>query len=214
MDALESPAIPALPRAALWAVGVDAQGESAINRILDAYNRSNPMNLVALMTLQTYLANPDQAAAAAPSTTSLPTRETPFTPEALPPLIAVHDMDSETRTLVQALNRLGPQGEARTMASMYRQLAHWPGYLALSLALLNPLHDNGQLQACVQHAQALAAARAQELLTQLSPPATPAPEGASRTALQTALSAFTSNLIVEMLPVGKILRAAQPGAVP
>jgi hypothetical protein len=45
MDDLETPALPRLPHAALRAVGVDAAGESAINRILDAYNRSNPMNL-------------------------------------------------------------------------------------------------------------------------------------------------------------------------
>lgn len=65
MDDLETPTVPHLPRAALRAVGVDALGESAINRILDAYNRSNPMNLVALTTLLTYLADPDQAIAAA-----------------------------------------------------------------------------------------------------------------------------------------------------
>ena len=119
-------------------------------------------------------------------------------------------MDAETRTLAQMLNSLGPQGNARTMASMYRQLAHWPGYLALSLALLHPLHQSGQLQSCVNQAQMLAVTLAQELLAQLGPPTIPPPEGESQTALQTALSAFTAHLIVEMLPVGKILRASQP----
>lgn len=214
MDDLETPTVPRLPHAALRAVGVDALGESTINRILDAYNRSNPMNLVALTTLLAYLANPDQAVATATPVAPLPTRETPLTPEVLPPLIAVHEMDAETRTLAQMLNSLGSQGEARTMASMYRQLAHWPGYLALSLALLHPLHQSGQLQSCVKHAQTSAATLAQDLLTQLGPPTTPPPEGESQTALHTALSAFTSHLIVEMLPVGKILRVAQPCALP
>ncbi len=214
MGDLETPTIPRLPPAALRAVGVDAPGESAINRILDAYNRSNPMNLVALTTLLAYLANPDQAVATATPTTPLPTRETLLTPEVLPPLIAVHEMDAETRTLAQTLNSLGSQGEARVMASMYRQLAHWPGYLALSLALLHPLHQSGQLQSCVKRAQTSAAAQAQNLLSQLGPPTTPPPEGESQAALQTALSTFTSTLIVEMLPVGKILRLAQPCALP
>ncbi|PON14560.1 hypothetical protein C2W62_28420 [Candidatus Entotheonella serta] len=146
MDDLETPTLPGLPRAALRAVGVDASGESAITRILDAYNRSNPMNLVALTTLLTYLSHPDQAAASVSPAAPLPTREMPPAPEALPPLIAMHDMDAETRTLAQTLNSLGAQGEARTMASMYRQLAHWPGYLALSLTLLHPLHQRGQFR--------------------------------------------------------------------
>ncbi len=214
MDDLETPTVSRLPQAALRAVGVDALGESVIKRILDAYNRSNPMNLVALTTLLAYLANPDQAVATATPATPLPTRETPLTPEILPPLISVHEMDAETRTLAQTLNSLGSQGEDRTMASMYRQLAHWPGYLALSLALLHPLHQSGQLQSCVNYAQTAATTLAQDLLSQLGPPTTPSPEGEIRAALQTALSAFTSNLIVEMLPVGKILRAAQPCALP
>ncbi|WP_089722005.1 hypothetical protein [Candidatus Entotheonella palauensis] len=208
MDSLEIPAIPRLPHAALRAVGIDAPGEAAINRILDAYNRSNPMNLIALTTLLAHLSNPDQATALAPPAASLPTR--PLTSESLPPLIAIEDMNAETRTLAQMLNSFGAQGETRTMASMYRQLAHWPGYLAISLTLLHPLHQSGQLQRCVSQAQTSATRLAQELLTQLVPTATPPPGEASQIALQTALSAFTSNLIVEMLPVGKILRAAQP----
>ena len=214
MDDLETPALPRLSQAALRAVGVDAEGESAINRILDAYNRSNPMNLVALTTLLAYLDDPDQAGAIATPAAPSPMREAPPAPEVLPPLITVHEMDAETRTLVQTLNRLGPQGHARTLASMYRHLAHWPGNLALSLALLHPLHQSGQLQLCVNHAQALSTTLAQDLLGQLGSPARPLPEEESRTALQAALSAFTSNLIVEMLPVGKILRAAQPWGSP
>lgn len=214
MNDLETPALPRLSHAALRAVGVDAVGESAINRILDAYNRSNPMNLVALTTLLAYLDDPYQAGAKSAPALPPPRRETAPASEALPPLIAVHEMSAETRTLVQTLNSLGPQGNARTMASMYRQLAHWPGYLALSLALLHPLHQSSQLQRYVNHAQSLATSLTQELLGQLGPPTTPPPEGEAQTALQTALSVFTSNLIVEMLPVGKILRAAQPCASP
>ncbi len=85
MDDLETPTLPGLPRAALRAVGVDASGESAITRILDAYNRSNPMNFVALTTLLTYLSHPDQAAASVSPAAPLPTREMPPAPEVLPP---------------------------------------------------------------------------------------------------------------------------------
>ena len=168
------------------------------------------MNMVALTTLLAYLENPVHTSAHIDSIPAVSSPPPTAVPEPLPALIAVQEMETETRALVQALNSLGPQGEARTMASMYRQLAHWPGYLALALALIHPLHANGQLQSCVECAQTQARALAQELLTQLAPGATSPPEGESRAALQTALSAFTSNLIVEMLPVAKILRAAQP----
>ncbi len=209
MDDLRLPELPRFAPAALRAVEVDETAVQDMIRIFESYNRSNPMNLIALLTLRAFLDRPPQAytTPAEPSETSGPLSSDV---RPLPPLLALPDMDEHTRTLVLALNGLSPQGEARTMASMYRQLAHWPGYLALALTYLEPLHVSGQLQAGAEQAMAQAMALVQGLVGKLGEAAAPRPEGEVREKLQAALVYFTENLIVEMLPVGKLLHAAMP----
>ncbi len=216
MGHLDLPVLPRLPAPALRAVGVDASGERMIARILDAYNRSNPMNMIALSTLLTCLAGDVPAAIASHTDTtlrqpppSLPSGTTDS--EALPPLLSLDTMGTETAVLVRTLNGLSPQGEARTMASMYRQLAHWPGYLALALALLQPLHADGRLQVAVQQASMQALSQSQRMAQGLSVDVASAPPvGDARQALDTALRYFTAHLIVEMIPVGRFLRHTLP----
>lgn len=209
------PTLPRLTRPALQAVGVDTAGERTIARILKAYNRSNPMNLMALTTLLVYLE--DNVGGKTLSDTATDPlalhQDTPPVPEALPPLLSLAEMDQATAALVRSLNALSPQGEARTMPSMYRHLAHWPGYLALALTLLQPLHVNGSLQTAIEHAAGKAAALARDLVTALRTDVTPpAPIGNVQHELASALRYFSANLIVEMLPVGKWLYAALAGS--
>jgi hypothetical protein len=40
---------------------------------------------------------------------------------------------------VLTLNRLGTRRDNPVLASMYRHLAYWPGYLAVNWALIAPL---------------------------------------------------------------------------
>ena len=60
------PAVPAFPTAALRVVGVDEGAEVAIRGILDSYDRSNPLNLIALFTLLAMLRNETAEDAAPP----------------------------------------------------------------------------------------------------------------------------------------------------
>jgi hypothetical protein len=209
MADIELPPLPRLARSALRAVGVDAEGERSIGQILDAYNRSNPMNMIALSTLLTFLEGTKQTYPPldADADTTVAGGDLPATSEELPPLCSLEDMDEATATLVRLLNGLGAQGQARTMASMYRHLAHWPGYLALALTLLQPLHANGCLQAATERARNRAAVLARGMVNLLGVDSAPSPlPEEPRLALESALRYFTANLIVEMLPVGKLLR--------
>lgn len=212
MADLPFPARPRLAPVALRAVGVNMEAEHRIRQILDAYNRSNPINLLALSALlaalQDGISEPTQGD---PLDTRQAFHASRQTPSALPPLLALDDMDVTTATLVRRLNGLGAQGEARTMASMYRQLAHWPGYLALALTLLQPLHADGRLERAASHAQHQAALLVRRILSSISTASAPASlSEASRQNLTDALQYFTANLIVEMLPVGKLLRDTLP----
>lgn len=204
---LDLPAVARMTRAEMVGAGVDTDGERQVATILDAYNRSNVMNIVALMVLLAGVRS-----ATAPAAVQLPDpvkggRSGP-TPRPLPPLLSLEVMSDETRALVVALNALGDREDGRVMASMYRHLAHWPGYLALALTRLAPLAESGALAAATDRVREGARREAAALGPRPGGPGAPA--GAERRALESALDSFTSNTIAKMLPIARILRAALP----
>ena len=169
--------------------------------------------MIALSTLPAFLKGAERSITApeAEINAGLPHQKSLSTPAGLPPLLSLAEMDQTTAALVRLLNGLGAQGETRTMASMYRQLAHWPGFLALAFTLLQPLHANGTLQVAVERAREHAMMLAQQTAGKLAAGGAPSPPaGEPRMALEAALQHFTANLIVEMLPVGKLLRDTLP----
>lgn len=188
--ALPLPALPMIPPEALVAAGVPE--EAPIGAILDAYDRTNPMALVALTLLQLGPADvPPPALDVWPERPGVP----------LPPLPEMAALPASTQALIWRLNEIGP-GPAPILASMYRHLGPWPGYLALSWALLAPL----DVPAIIAAGQVAANAEAEKLRGLLAPQPPPAdPE-----AVRAALHAFTSDAIGRMVPICAILRAATP----
>ena len=175
--ALPLPALPMIPPEVMAAAEVPA--DAPIRAILDAYDRTNPMALVAMTALQMGPAAPPPpplpAFADAPG--SLP----------LPPLLPLSAFPADTQALVLRLNAIGA-GPQPILASLYRHLAPWPGYLALAWAVLAPL----DARAIIAAGQALAVAEAETLRGMLSP--LPAPDG-----VQAALRAFTTDAIGRMV---------------
>ena len=212
---LPLPTVGPSSRESLRRDGVDAGGERAIGRILDSYNRSNAMNLVALTGLLDWLrsgaASGQALADAEPA--SRPAPRDSAGGERLPPLRSQEDMDEGTRALVLELNTFGERGDGHVLASMYRHLAHWPGYLGLAAGLLRPLHANGALERLADDALRCARREARRLGPWVAPRDLPAPMNATRDALRYALDAFTSNTIAKMVPIARLLRAALPTAL-
>ena len=64
----------------------------------------------------------------------------------LPPLPGLDTLPEPVANLVLTLNRFGTRRENPVLASMYRHLAYWPGYLALGWALIAPLDADGSLE--------------------------------------------------------------------
>ncbi len=189
--ALPLPVLPVIPPEALVAVGVTA--DAPIRAILEAYNRTNPMALVALTLLQM-----GPAAVPAPPLAQFP-EENRAVP--LPPLQAMAEFPEETQALVWRLNGIGA-GPDPILASMYRHLAPWPGYLALAWALLAPL-DVSAIIARGQEAARVEAERLRGLLAPVPPPA-------DMPAVLGTLRAFTQDAIGRMVPICAMLRAATP----
>jgi len=205
------PALPALPAEVLAAAGIGPAERQRIIAVLDAYDRTNPMALVALAVLRQRLTGAGGTAAPAP----IPAAAHPPPPEiALPPLLRLEDMAPETAALVLRLNRIGATVAEPILASMYRTLAHWPPYLALAWTLLAPAGASGGLQAAIGDALALAGARAAAIPG--GGTAAPLPE-AVRPAVLAALDRFTADAIARMLIICGALRratAVEPPGLP
>ena len=113
-----------------------------IRSIVDAYNRSNGMNLLAL----TGLVVPPSGT---PADEPLP-RPLSSWPR-LPALLEKPGIDEATWTLLQHVNSIGLASPgARAIATLWRHLARWPGLRAVIHAAFAPLHREGTIQRSIQ----------------------------------------------------------------
>jgi len=204
MEGQQLPAMPRLPTASLRAVGVDAEAESVIRGILDSYDRSNPLNLIALSTLLAILRNETADETARPAQRE---PQHPIDPK-LPALVNLYEALDETAELVRAVNRLGARGRDHILVSMPRHLAHWPGFLALYWALIAPLDENGDLHRCTDSVFANGKACGARLAGVVNNAGQP-PE-ASRAQIESTLDDFCRNAISRMIPVVSLLKKAMP----
>jgi len=199
---LAIPALPAWPGSMLRCAGIDAAGEASIRRILASYHRSNAMNLVALSALVRHIDRAPHDASSYPPSPDQPGEAA--IEGALPRLLSLDEVTADTADLVRRINLLGDRDHGRILASMYRHLAHRPGFLALSYAYLAPLAADGRLASMIAQAITLgdnAGARLQAGMTVLPPPGTSAE-------LRHAATDFIHNAIGKMVPVAALLMAA------
>ena len=206
-------ALPPLPRlspAVLAAVGVNPESIRAVLRTLDTYNRANPMNLIALTVLLAYMEG--RVPPRAKTGRFVAPRAAPAQPDdALPPLLAVERMPPDTAALVRELAAIGVEEGDVAMPTLWRHLAHWPGYLALALTLLRPLEANGWLGAAIEALRQRKEELARETQAALRGGHDVArPDPAAGAELQAVVRSFTGGLIVRMIPIGQVLRATLP----
>lgn len=201
--ALPLPALAPTPAVVLDAIGVDPAARDDIRRILDSYNQTNAMALVALTALALRL---DGRVPAAESGGRAPI---PVVAGTLPRLLARSEMTPEAAILVGRLDALGRRPDERIVASMYRHLAHWPAYLGLSRVQLTPLAADGRLAAAIEAAGQLGREAARRIAADLAPPERPL-DPAARAAARRGIEEFTRHPIVRMVPVAAMLRRLMP----
>lgn len=208
---LNAPAQPLLSPFALRAVGVSAEDEKVIARILDAYNHANSMNLIALNTVLTLMGG--GGTQGLPDVQRTRSGESPEEgePKAIPPMLTLEEMEASARGIVLELMTIRPKEKVPVIASLYRHLAHWPGYMALTITVLSPLAARGVLQSLVEEANSLAGAGAGTLLGRSSTGrvSLSAPREVIDP-LEKSMRFFARELIVEMMVIGKILRQILP----
>ena len=205
------PEVVAPPPEVFAAAGLGPGDLLGIRDVLDAYERTNPMALVALSVAQQRLGDTATAGGGdeAEAVSGAPAASGPEI--RLPPLLRLDELAPSTARLVLRLNRIGAAGQEPVLASMYRNLAHWPGYLALAWALLAPLDASGALAAAIEDTLAQARARAAFVAARAPlPRAVLAP--ALRPAVSHAIERFTGDAIARMVVVCGVLRRAGVGA--
>jgi len=128
--------------------GISGSQLDAIHTILDAYNRSNGMNMVALAALVSPKTGKREDACP---------RTAPTWGE-FPALMSRDEINDKTWDLIRQVNAFGAPGIDAHVATLWRHLAHWPGLLALIYSALTPRQADGSIAA--------AAARMVELTRQ------------------------------------------------
>ena len=197
--------IPPFPPEVLAAAGLLDRDISAIRNVLAAYDRTNAMALIALSTLLLRLEDEPLTRHAASSHSEAPRERPSAIP--LPALLSMTDLAPATAELVLTLNRLGTRRADPILASMYRHLAHWTGYLALAWAMIAPLDTDGSLEQAIDDAVAKARVRAARVATQLYVPAERV-SPATRATIRSAVEPFTGDVIAKMVVICAVLRAA------
>lgn len=199
-----------IPRAALRSVGIEADDERAIAAVLDAYNRANPVNLMAVRCLAWHLAGNVEPA---PAAAALPVWQPPAPPGPLPPMIDPQAMTPTVRELALLLtDRSASSAPSPLWPSLYRHLAHWPAFLAYASVLIPPRFTEID-EATTRLRQQIDSAAA-ELARRMMPPRDlPAPAAEQRVQLQAAIDQFSPR-IPEMVVIGGLLRRALPSDRP
>jgi hypothetical protein len=194
---LDLPDLPRVPAAVLAGLGIGDEDRTTLLAILDSYNRGNALNACALSAL---LAPPGPSAA--PPAGAAP--DLPGPQGAVPGVRELGEFSPDVQALVWELNALGQPAQDDVLATLYKHVAPWPGFLALSWALLSPLDEDGRLRAAI--AQAGRAARAEGTrLAALTAAVAPC-EGTP--AVRAAASHFVDKVIGRMIPIAQMLRRA------
>jgi hypothetical protein len=199
------PRQPAIPAAALRAAGIEEADERAIAQVLDAYNRANPVNIVAVRCLSLHLDGHPPAGTGP----SWPTWEAPAAIASLPAMVSPQAMTPTVRELAMLLTDRGATAAPSSLwPSLYRHLAHWPAFLGFAAVVVPPAFEAidaaaAKLRQQVDDAAVTIASRLSTLF--------PAPAGAQARQLQGAIAQF-SGRIPEMVVIGHLLRGALPEA--
>ena len=207
--ALELPDGLTISREALEFVGVEASAKEKVERALDAYNRVNPCNLIAIGVLGYALRAPGRSH----RTFDTPEPQDGWTPpEPITPVTRMLQpeeiSDSLRRLVTQISLDQSVAGQPVLVPSLYRHLAQVPGFLALASVLLRPMLVQGRLLALVNQVREEAMQESLMLHDQfaLNGSDDPLPD---QERIQALLERFSWK-IPEMIVVGEILRRALP----
>ncbi len=189
-----------IARDALAVRGVDDKALREIHAVLDAYNRANPVNLLAVTCLSRVI---DGSAGTPPKAAAKPWMPPPPV-KGLPPMVDIAALRPHVADLLYTLASRGDPQRVRVVPSLYRHFGHRPQFLALLAKLLLAQFRDGSIASAVAALRKAMDAKADELVESIAAPAAPDRNIAA------TLREFGAATIPEMIVAGAILHAALP----
>ena len=138
-----------LPPEALSAAGLKPQDQPPIMAILDAYNRSNQLNLLALTAL-VRIRNVETGRVDSETPSGI-VKSLSLRWPVLRPLLEQQDIPSDAWELLERSRFLAAYYPNPAMPTVWRHLIHWPGLIKLILGNYEPLHQDGTLKSMIEH---------------------------------------------------------------
>lgn len=166
-----------------------------IERVLDAYGRANPMNLIGLLVIDLAL---DQAPQA-PGLSKIPALQMDDlrTPVGLADLLPMTDPTQTTEAVRDALNKLARQihrSDTGVIPSLYRHFGAWPVFIDALHPVLAPVLDGEDFGAAVKAMETGGRDVASTLYWSLPLPDMPAPDQETTAALKKLIGQFPTNI--------------------
>lgn len=190
----------------LKSVSLSSDDLRSITVVLNSYERSNSLNLIALNAL---LAKIDGVEDHTQDGLAQVTADDGLVHGEMPELLVLSNMEASVRELVEDLNRIG--GRSDILPSMYRHLAHWPQYLGLLHVLLKTIETESGLESQIVNTIEETRAAAVQLLPQLANDVEPlSPE--TELQVRDALSRFIEGTLGKMTTIIQLVSAAMPTA--
>jgi len=190
----------------VWeSAAIDRSARQTITALIESYNHANGVNFLALLTAVSALRD------GLPSTIvdirpKAPSRRYLAPTLNLPPLPSLSDLPPHVLALIRQLDQFGRLGPSDAVASLYRHLAHWPAFLSIAYAALEPAHRSGELARAQE--DLIAFGRVQRAgLASLANPLLPALPLDATNAVLIGLDEFTRFMIGRMIVMGKALRS-------
>lgn len=189
------------------AVHVLPDDREVIRAMLRDYGTGNSLNLLSLLLVQAVLAGETPGGRVIEESESRGRTGTVL--RTLPPLPGLAELSPSLRTLVVELDQFGRLVATDAVASLYRHLAHWPGFLAVAHVALSGAHRNGLLRTEHQRTLSHATAMVHSQLLPLARVPAPPPE-VGRAEAQAGIEIFTGQMIARMVAMGEIMLALLP----
>ncbi len=203
---LDLPTLTPVPRPALRAMGVEGDGEAALQGVYETFLRASPVNMVTASLMGHLLAA--DAAGEGAAAASAPSWQPPAPPPPLPGFPSDAELGEEGMAL---LNLFTVDMSGSTFVpGLYRLLAHWPGYLAHVAVDILPLLQRPEILATCHDIVQKIDAVVPPLSRGLTAPPKPF-DAATIDALRGSLVVYRGTTSPQMIVFSTLLRDALPG---
>lgn len=171
--------------------------------VIDAYNRSNPVNYMLICVIRAAASQPKPRAARASGGAA---NRAPWTPPtrigSIASIPALEALSPRARALVEPMAKSAVDGVPKLVPTLYRHIAHWPALLSMTVREVGLRLENGEFAPAIRTFRANIGDAAQHMAGNHAVVANPV----LATPRMNAVFERFGEVIPEMVVVGQFLR--------